>query len=117
VPGSRCIAWYQPDIMGREPDFILCGHDFGLVIFEVKDWILEQIVAADPQVFTLLINGREEQRKNPAHQIREYFGQVMDKIKKDGHLASKDFHTQGQVKVTVNSGIVFFEHHQIRIRT
>jgi hypothetical protein len=31
----------------------------------------------------------------------------MDKIKKDGHLASKDFHTQGQVKVTVNSGIVF----------
>jgi hypothetical protein len=107
VPDSSCIAWYQPDIMGHEPDFILYGHDVGLVIFEVKDWILEQIVAADPQVFTLLINGREEQRRNPAHQIREYLGQVMDKIKKDGHLASKDFHTQGQVRVTVNSGIVF----------
>jgi hypothetical protein len=22
VPGSRCIAWHQPDIMGHEPDFI-----------------------------------------------------------------------------------------------
>jgi hypothetical protein len=40
----------------------------------------------------------------------------MDKIKKDGHLASKDFHTLGQVRVTVNSGIVFFEHQQTRIR-
>jgi superfamily I DNA and RNA helicase len=106
-PDDHYIAWYLPDIAGRVPDFILYAQDAGLVIFEVKDWALDQIVAADPQFFTLYIEGKEERRKNPVQQIREYFGQVMDRIKEDGHLVSKDSHTFGQVKVTVNSGIVF----------
>jgi hypothetical protein len=106
-PDDKYIAWYQPDIAGREPDFILYAQDAGLIIFEVKDWALDQIIAADPQYFTLYIEGKEERRKNPVQQIRDYFGQVMDKIKQDGHLVSKDSHTYGQVKVTVNSGIVF----------
>jgi hypothetical protein len=55
VPDSSCIAWPQPDIMGHEPDFILYGHDFGLVIFEVKDWILEQIVAAECRISDIVL--------------------------------------------------------------
>jgi superfamily I DNA and RNA helicase len=106
-PDDGYIAWYQPDIAGREPDFILYAPDAGLIIFEVKDWALDQILAADPQYFTLYLEGKEEQRRNPVQQIREYFGQVMDRIKQDGHLVSKDSYTYGQVKVTVNSGIVF----------
>jgi len=106
-PDDKYIVWYQPDIAGREPDFILYAQDAGLIIFEVKDWALDQIVAADPQFFTLRIEGKEERRKNPIQQIREYFGQVMDRIKHDGQLVSRDSHTYGQVKVTVNSGIVF----------
>jgi len=106
-PDEKYIAWYQPDIAGREPDFILYVQDAGLIIFEVKDWALDQIVAADPQFFTLYIEGKEVPRKNPLQQIREYFGEVMDKIKRDGWLVSKDAHSYGQVKVTVNSGIVF----------
>lgn len=106
-PDDKYIAWYLPVIAELEPDFIIYAHDAGLIIFEVKDWALDQIVAADHQSFTLYIEGKEEQRKNPVQQIREYFGRVMDKIKHDGHLVSKDSHTYGQVKVTVNSGIVF----------
>lgn len=106
-PDDKYIAWYLPVIAELEPDFILYAHDAGLIIFEVKDWALDQIVAADHQSFTLYVEGREERRKNPVQQIREYFGRVMDKIKQDGHLVSKDSHTYGQVKVTVNSGIVF----------
>ena len=106
-PDDRYIAWYQPDIAGHEPDFILYAQDVGLIIFEVKDWALDKIIAADPQFFTLYIEGKEELRKNPLQQIRDYFGSVMDKIKKDGHLVSKNARTYGQVKVTVNSGIVF----------
>jgi hypothetical protein len=36
-PDCRYIAWYLPDINGREPDFLLYCEDVGLVIFEVKD--------------------------------------------------------------------------------
>lgn len=106
-PDDRYTAWYLPDILGREPDFLLYAPDAGLIIFEVKDWALDQIINADPQFFTLDMGGKEERRKNPLQQIREYFGQVMDKIKEDGFLVSKDARSFGQVKVTVNSGVVF----------
>jgi len=106
-PDDKYIAWYQPDILGSEPDFILYAKDSGLIIFEVKDWALDQIIAADPLYFTLYMEGKEERRRNPAHQIRDYFGKVMDRIKHDGYLVSKNPNTYGQVKVTVNSGIVF----------
>lgn len=106
-PDDRYIAWYQPDIRGLEPDFILYAPDAGLVIFEVKDWVLDQIVAADPHHFTLLIGGKEERRKNPLSQTRDYFGGIMGRIKEDGRLVSHDPSTWGQVKVTVNTGVVF----------
>ncbi|HPL67595.1 MAG TPA: 3'-5' exonuclease [Smithellaceae bacterium] len=106
-PDDKYIAWYQPDISGREPDFILFSQDAGLIIFEVKDWGLDQIVSADPQFFILYHAGKEISLKNPIRQIREYFGEILDKIKKDGQLVAKDAHSYDQVKVTVNGGIVF----------
>jgi len=64
-PGANYISWYQPDILGREPDFILYAREAGLIIFEVKDWSLDQIIGADLQNFTLNIEGKLERRKNP----------------------------------------------------
>jgi len=106
-PDDAYMAWYQPDIKGQEPDFILYAKDAGLVIFEVKDWSLDQILSADPDQFKLLIGGREEVRKNPLRQAREYFRNLMDKIRRDGHLVSKDPKTYDQIKVPVNSAVVF----------
>jgi hypothetical protein len=42
------VAWYLPDVNGKEPDFLLYGDDVGLVVFEVKDWALNQIQEANP---------------------------------------------------------------------
>jgi len=106
-PNDRYLAWYLPQIAGHEPDFILYAQDIGMTVFEVKDWSLDQILAADTQCFTLYINGKEERRQNPYAQVREYFGNIMDMIKKDGLLVSKEPHAYGHVKVTVNTGIVF----------
>jgi hypothetical protein len=64
-PDSRYITWYTPDIKGKEPDFILFSQEVGLVIFEVKDWVLEQIREANPQYFRLEIGNEIESRKNP----------------------------------------------------
>jgi hypothetical protein len=47
-PDSRYVAWYLPDVNGKEPDFLLYGDDIGLVVFEVKDWTLNQIQEANP---------------------------------------------------------------------
>jgi hypothetical protein len=35
-PHNDYIAWYTPDINGKEPDFILFSRQSGLIIFEVK---------------------------------------------------------------------------------
>src|SRR5512139_186376 len=56
---SAKFRWYLPDIEGREPDFILFGSEVGLLIFEVKDWALEQIVEANPHTFILKIGGSQ----------------------------------------------------------
>ena len=50
-PDSKYIAWYTPDLKGKEPDFILFSDKVGLIVFEVKDWALEQIREANPQHF------------------------------------------------------------------
>jgi len=64
-PNSQYIVWYTPDIKGEEPDFILFGNKVGLIVFEVKDWTLEQIREANPQHFILSIGGKTQSRKNP----------------------------------------------------
>ena len=39
-PDKDFICWYEPPIggSGNEPDFILFGKKFGLLVIEVKDW-------------------------------------------------------------------------------
>mgnify|MGYP001766150262 CR=1 FL=1 len=106
-PDEKYLCWYLPDINGREPDFLLYSEDVGLIIFEVKDWRMDQIISADSQFFTLSIAGKAEKRQNPLHQARDYFHWVMDIIKKDAVLVSKEPYAHGNVKIPVNCGIVF----------
>jgi len=106
-PDSRYIAWYTPSINDSEPDFLLYSPDIGLVIFEVKDWVIDQIEEADKNQFTILNGSRLEKKENPYQQARRYFQAIMDKIKHDGHLLSKIPEHVGKSKVPVSLGVVF----------
>ena len=106
-PDSRYLSWYLPDIKGREPDFLLFSDEVGLIIFEVKDWALDQIREADPQYFVLDMGGKAEKRRNPLQQARDYFADVMNRIKEDGYLLSSDPRFLGKSKIPVNCGVVF----------
>jgi len=106
-PDSRYITWYLPDIKGKEPDFLFFSDELGLIIFEVKDWALNQIREANPQYFFLDIGNKTKSRKNLFHQARDYIGYVMDKIKEDGKLVSRGPNYHGNPKFPINSGVVF----------
>jgi len=106
-PDSRYLVWYLPDINGHEPDFILFCKDTGLIIFEVKDWVLDQIQEANPQHFTLTINGRNEERESPLRQAKTYCHSLMDKIKADRRLVSREPHHAGNPKIPIHEGVVF----------
>jgi hypothetical protein len=106
-PDHEFTTWYLPDVEGREPDFILFGSEVGLLIFEVKDWVLDQIVEANPHTFTLEVGERHEPRKNPLQQAREYLESLMDHLREDGRLVSRDPQHQGKPKIPIGMGVVF----------
>jgi len=106
-PDSEYYVWYAPDILGREPDFIIYNDSIGLVILEVKDWSLNQILQADKKQFRLYLNGKEETRKNPLLQAREYFISCKEAIQKDGLLISGEGTSKGNPKVPLSWGVVF----------
>jgi hypothetical protein len=85
-PDSRYVAWYPPDVNGKEPDSLLYGNDVGLVVFEVKDWTLNQIHEADPHPFLVAFGERPGPKKNPFHRAHDYLVSLKAKIRKDGLL-------------------------------
>ena len=76
-PDAVFLAWYSPDIEDREPDFILLSPDSGLIVLEVKDWLAEQVLEADPKSALLQIGPRQERRKQPLAQAREYVNSLL----------------------------------------
>ncbi|MEM5789803.1 MAG: NERD domain-containing protein, partial [Syntrophobacteraceae bacterium] len=106
-PDEKFTSWYLPDLQGREPDFILYSDGIGLIVFEIKDWSLDQIEEADRHTFVLLAGGRRKRLKSPLIQAREYLNSLMDRIKSDGRLVSKERRFYGNPKIPLHCGVVF----------
>lgn len=102
-PDSQILAWYEPDISGREPDFILFSPDCGLIVFEVKDWRIEQILEANPKEFRLRCGAHDEPRKNPQAQAREYVKELLTRIARDQSEAKQ---SPGKSPVPITEGVV-----------
>ena len=82
-PDSDFIGWYEPAIgeQGLEPDHVLFGNQHGLLVLEVKDWLIDQIEEADSYHFKIWIGGREENKTNPDQQDRGYVYELMNVLK------------------------------------
>lgn len=106
-PDDRFIVWYSPDISESEPDFILYNPDIGLIVFEVKDWTIDQICEVNPKTFKVRFGSREESRTNPHEQARVYVYNLLECIRKDGRLNNKDGFAQGKPKIPISHGVVF----------
>lgn len=106
-PDDFYTTWYLPDLHGREPDFVLYCDAIGLIVFEVKDWSLDQIREADPHSFLLRMGKDHRRLKSPLLQAREYLNSLMDSIKADGRLISRDTNHYGKAKIPFDCGVVF----------
>jgi hypothetical protein len=108
-PDSQCFAWYSPSIDGLEPDFVVYTPEVGLVVFEVKDWLLKQIQEADQRSFALLLpDGRAEKRTHPLQQAREYMFAILNRIKTScSQLLSSNPHYQGKARLPLECAVVF----------
>jgi hypothetical protein len=106
-PDNLFIVWYSPDIGEREPDFILFTPDVGLVVFEVKDWTIDQIREASPKTFRVAFGAREQVKTNPFEQARGYVHGLLQSIADDGRLVCRDKINYGKAKVPISHGVVF----------
>lgn len=78
LPDEDFLAWYSLDIDKKEPDFILFSPECGLIVIEVKGWVVDQIVYADPKTVVLRQNGQEKSYTHPQAQARGYVNRLLN---------------------------------------
>ncbi len=89
------FAWFEPTLFGRRyssrPDFLLLGHDFGLIVLEVKDWSLDRIRGATRDTVELITGSGLDTRTNPEKQAQRQFKAVFEEIDRYRQTAPKKY--------------------------
>ena len=105
-PDSECLCWYAPRFGGIEADFLLYTPWSGLIIFEVKDWTMDQIWIANQETVTIQVGKDMAVRENPMRQALGYRNILLELLKK-----SKIFDRQinGKLDLTfpIATGVIF----------
>lgn len=102
------IVYYEPEIHGRRPDFVLIGPDFGMVVLEVKDYTRNTLYHLNKDEWTLLTSGGGHATvKNPALQAKEYMFNIKNVLEKDHSLVHLEGKYRFRLKFPCGYGTVF----------
>ena len=88
VPDEEFIVWFEPKPGGvrQRPDFLVWSQRVGLLIIEVKDWVIEQIAAMDAAQCTVLKGERREDHPSPTQQAYKYSLEYRDYLYRQPEL-------------------------------
>ena len=106
-PDNQITCWFKPVIRGKEPDFVLFSLEQGLLVIEVKDWVLGQITKANHRTVTLRTGRNDETREHPDRQAKGYVNTLMGELKKIPELIMKLPPMEGKVRIPVARVSVF----------
>ncbi|WP_088830569.1 3'-5' exonuclease [Paenibacillus tyrfis] len=102
---SDYIVYYEPEIRGRRPDFVIIGPDLGLVILEVKDYTKSTLYQVNHDEWTLRNTAGELiTTKSPLKQARDNARIIENYLKKDKNLVQE---TGSYLKFPYGFGTVF----------
>ncbi|MEI7028249.1 3'-5' exonuclease [Paenibacillus sp. y28] len=102
---SDYIVYYEPEIRGRRPDFVIIGPDLGLVILEVKDYTRHTLFQVNHDEWTLRNTAGELIRtKSPFKQARDNARLIENHLKKDKSLVRE---SGSHLKFPYGFGTVF----------
>lgn len=102
------IVYYEPEIQGRRPDFVIIGPDLGLVILEVKDYTKNTLLQLNHEQWHIVsTNGEQTIVKSPIKQARDNVFHLVDVLKKDKSLIQLDGKHKFQLKFPYGYGVVF----------
>lgn len=102
------IVYYEPDIQGRRPDFVIIGPDLGIVVIEVKDYTKNTLLQINHDEWHIVTSSEEQTVvKSPMKQARDNMFHVVDTLKKDKSLIQLDGKYKFQLKFPYGHGVVF----------
>jgi hypothetical protein len=102
------IVYFEPDIQGRRPDFVIIGPDLGIVVLEVKDYTKNTLFQINHDEWHIVAtSGEQAVIKSPMKQARDNMFHVVDTLKKDKSLIQLDGKYKFQLKFPYGHGVVF----------
>jgi hypothetical protein len=101
-------CWYDVPIgpAVQHPDFIVLHPKRGILILEVKDWLLDNIHGFTRNDVTLATDTGLVHKLNPLEQARQYAQAVADALKKDPQLIFSSGKWQGRLTFPWTYGVV-----------
>ena len=102
------IVYYEPEIKGRRPDFVIIGPDLGIMVLEVKDYTKNTLLQVNHEEWHIVATtGEQAVVKSPLKQARDNMFHVVDVLKKDKNLVQLEGKYKFQLKFPYGYGVVF----------
>jgi hypothetical protein len=102
------IVYYEPEILGKRPDFVIIGPELGIVVIEVKDYTKNTLLQVNHEEWHIVTsNGEQSVQKSPLKQARDNMFHVVDVLKRDKNLVQLEGKYKFQLKFPYGHGVVF----------
>jgi hypothetical protein len=104
------VAWFElplsKDGRTRYPDFVIIGPNEGIIVLEVKDWVLDSISTVRRTIFNF--RGTRKPDKDPFRQARKYVLTINNILQSDNNplLIHQTGSHQGQLRFPYRHAVV-----------
>ncbi|GIP65105.1 DNA helicase [Virgibacillus pantothenticus] len=101
------IVYYEPEINGKRPDFLIIGPYLGLLVLEVKDYTINTLHRLTKNEW--IINSKSDGMvtvDSPLKQAKDYMFSVQNLLKKDKNLTHQEGKYLGKLKFPCGYGAV-----------
>lgn len=101
------ILYYEPDIYGKKPDFLIIAPTLGFIILEVKDYTKSSLVHINSNEWTLFTSKQEQQTvESPLIQARNYAFNVEKLLLTNSNLVRDEGPYRGRLLFPYGFGAV-----------
>lgn len=107
IPDEDYLVWYEPKVIDRYTDFLLFSQKFGLLVMEVKDWVLSNINEFNPQLFKGTFHGATKEVLNPLAQARDVSNKIKGYLSKIPSLINPEGEHKNKIKFPIGYCVIF----------
>jgi len=107
IPDEDYLVWYEPKVMDRYTDFLIFSQKFGMLVAEVKDWLISNITEFNPRLFKGTFHGAEKEVLNPLAQAREVANKIKGYLSKIPSLIHLNGQHKNKIKFPIGHCVIF----------